>query len=291
MSRRLRGRLWLLPVLAMILTTCVVGQVRVTEHDVGQEAVVVDATLGLFLNLANLQALDPSAAQRLLSLNPRESAEALRSMEPGFAVYEQQLEELAQVRPVILFLDKQSDPEDVARKFGLSLASWPANAPPAFLSGPSADVLILFEPITKAGLSPEGRGPVAIARVASTAGDAGFRLAQSSPPEPLDRRLYLVQPRDWKASAAFEHTRCREPRPGLELVTKLIYHGGAIDSLTTRIKDGNWSECKLVGQAGLRSVTVKQPGRKTAGRPGIIAASYFRSPQPGPLLADYVRVK
>jgi hypothetical protein len=289
MSRRLRGRLWLLPVLALAMA-CAVGHVTITEHAAEEESVVVDATLGLFLNLANLQTLDPTAAQRLLHRNPQESAEALRSMEPGFAVYEQQLEALAQVRPVILFLDKQTDPGDAARQYGLSFASWPANAPPALLSGPSADVLILFESISTAGVSRERRGPVAIARVASTAGDAGFRLAQSSPPEPLDRRLYLVQPRDWKASAAFEHTRCREPRPGLELVTKLIYHGGAIDSLTTRIQDGSWSECKLVPQGGLRSVTVKQPGRRAAGRPGIIAASYFRSPQPGPLLADYVRV-
>ncbi|HEX3130688.1 MAG TPA: hypothetical protein VH394_25340 [Thermoanaerobaculia bacterium] len=289
MKRRLHSRLWLLPVLALVLMAFARGRVRITEHDVEQEAVVVDATLGLFLNLANLQTLDPSATRRLLDLNPRDLAEALRSMEPGFAVYEQQLATLAQVRPVILFLDKQTDPGEAARRYELSLASWPANAPPALLSGPSADVLILFEPIAKAGLSPEGRGPVAVTRIASTLGMEGFRLAQSSP-EPLDRRLYLVQPRDWKASAAFEHTRCLEPRPELELVTKLIYHGGSIDSLKTTIKDKSWSECKLVSQQGLRSVTVKQPGRRTAGRPGIIAASYFRSPQPGPLLADYVRV-
>lgn len=290
MSRRLRSRLWLLPVFAVVLTACVAGQVRVTEHAVEQEAVVVDATLGLFLNLADLQVLEPSTTQRLLHLNPRDTAEALRSLEPGFAVYEQQLDSMAQVRPLIQFLDKDADPGEAVRRNGLSLASWPANAPPALLSGPSADILILFEPISEAGVSPEGRGPVAIARVAAAA-DMGFRLAQSSPPEPLDRRLYLVQPRDWKAPAAFEHTRCREPRPGLELVTKLVYHGGSIDSLTTPIQNGGWSECKLVAQGGFKSVTVKQPGRRTAGRPGIIAASYFRSPQPGPLLADYVRVK
>jgi hypothetical protein len=289
MSRRLHGSMWILPISVLVLTAFSCAQVRITEHAIESGTVVVDATLGFCLNLASLQISDPSSVQRLVNLGPRESAEALRSMEPGFAAYVEQLATMAHVRPVVLFLEKGADPAEAARRHGLSLTSWPAEAPPALLAGPSADVLILFESIVMGDASPQGGGPVARARIASAAGMAGFALAQS-PPSELDRRLYLVQPRAWKQAAMFEHTRCREPRPGLQLVTKLYYKGGATDTQTTSLQDGSWSDCKLVSGSGLRSVTVKQAGRKTAGRPVIIAASFFRSPQPGPLLMDWISV-
>jgi hypothetical protein len=289
MSRWLHARLWILPISVLVLTVFSCAQVRITEHAIDAETVVVEATLGFCLNLANLQISDPSSVQRLLHLGPRESTEAVRSMEPGFAAYEEQLAAAAQVRPVVLVLDKGADPAEVARRYDLSVTSWPEKAPPALLSGPSADVLILFQPITVGDASPRGGGPVARARIASATGMSGFALAQS-PPSELDSRLYLVQPRAWKKAAVFEHTRCREPRPGLELVTKLYYKGGATDFQKTTLQEKNWSDCKLVSGSGLRSVTVKQMSHQMAGKPVILASSYFRSPQPGPLLMDLISV-
>lgn len=274
---------WLLVAISAVV---LMGQVRIRHHDVEAETVLVDATLGFCLNLTSLQISDPASTQRLLRLSPRETAEALRAMEPGFKIYEQQLASMVQVRPLVLFLERGADPAEAARRFDLSLTSWPAKAPPALLAGPAADVLIVFESIAVGEALPRGGGPVAGARIAAM---GGFALAQS-PPSEMDPRFYLVQPREWKQGAMFEHTRCREPRPGLELVTKLVYKGGVTDTRKTPLKDSSWSECKLAGGAELRSVTVKQASRKTAGQPAIIAASYFRSPQPGPLLADWILV-
>jgi hypothetical protein len=262
------------------------GRVRIREHDAESETVLVDATLGFCLNLASLQISEPSSVQRLLGRSPRETTEALRSMEPSFKVYEQQLASLVQVRPLVVFLERGSDPAMAARRFELSLTSWPAKAPPALLAGPSADVLIVFEPIAVGEAPARSGGPVAVARIAAA---DGFALAQNSSAE-MNPHFYLVEPREWKQGATFVHTRCREPRPGLEIVTKLVYKGGITDTRTTPIKDANWGECKLPGGADLRSVTVTQASRKTAGQPAIIAASYFRSPQPGPLLADWILV-
>lgn len=276
---------WLLVAISAVFL--IGGRVRIREHDAESETVLVDATLGFCLNLASLQISEPSSVQRLLHLSPAETNEALRSMEPGFKLYEQQLASMVQVRPLVLFLERGSDPAEAARRFELSLTSWPAKAPPALLAGPAADVLIVFESIKVGEALPRGGGPIAGARIAS-ANAAGFALAQNS--SEMDPRFYLVQPREWKKGAMFEHTRCREARPGLELVTKLVYKGGITDTQTIPLKDSSWSGCKLPGGADLRSVTVKQAGRKTAGQPAIIAASYFRSPQPGPLLADWILV-
>lgn len=77
----------------------------------------------------------------------------------------------------------------------------------------------------------------------------------------------------------------------MTLVTKLVYQGGVTDTSTTTLTEKSWGPCLLPSYPALRAVAVKQPGRPKPGKPVIIAASYFLSPEPSPLLADWISVR
>jgi len=279
------------------LSTC--SQVRITHSEAAaeSESLVADLTLGVFLDLASLQINEPAMASRLLATDPREPSKTLGSLGARFEAYQQQLAETAKVRPLMLFLAHDADPAAAAKRYGLTLDSWPPLAPPALLAGPEVDTLIVFEPLNSARNEP-GRGDaVARVQIASLSTLTSLSLAASGPQgDVLDRRLYRVNPRDWKKSVVFEHTRCgRYPRPESApeaLVTKLIYQGGVTEFETTPLNKESWKPCSLVRDEDLWAVTVKQKSNwKKAGRPVIIAASYFQDPKPGPLLADWIRVQ
>lgn len=292
--RKCRFTLSILSMWALCLTACV-SHVRVTESGVvsgGAVAVVADLTLEVFRQLADLQVRDPGVAPRLLGIDPREAATSLQSLGIDFESYRQQLESAAQVRPVLLFLDRGADPVEEARRQGLAIASWLPHAPPALLAGPQVDILILFQPLTGARSEPSTDGVRFRAHLAALADLRSFSLAESPPHEPISRRLYRVRPGEWKPSAVFEHTRCDGQRSASALVTKLAYKGGAPDTLVTPLKEASWrSPCELAPELGLHAVTVRQTGRKQVGRPVIIAASYFEYPEPSPLLASWISVR
>ena len=267
------------------------AHVRVTESEVDLDSVVVDLTLKLFWNLATLQTRDPSVAPRLLVTDPRKPSKALEPLNVGFDSYRQQLAKAAGVNPVVLFLVHGADPEEEAKRRGLTISPWRPLTPPAFFSGPQVDTLILFEPVTSARRELPWRGPVALTRIASLAGLTGLWLAEGPPADPLGFRLYRVQPREWKKAALFEHTRCLIQSPGVTLVTKLFYQGGVTDSQPVPLTDKDWGPCPLNPDPKLRAAIVKQPGARKPGRPVIIAGSYFQNPRPSLLLADWISVK
>ncbi|MEA2600279.1 MAG: hypothetical protein QOF89_1271 [Acidobacteriota bacterium] len=253
-------------------------------------ALVVTPTLKLFWNLASLQARDPSATSSLLSTDPRD-LKALERLGIDSHAYQEQLVK-AGVHPVILFLPHGSDPVEAARQRGLEITPWPLSAPPALLSGPKVDTLILFQSSTTANARPGKAGPVTRARIASLAGLTGFSQAEN-PIDPLGRQFYQIRPRDWKRSVTFEHTRCRyagaERKAGTVLITTLTYSGGATVTMSTPLSARDWKPCPMV--RGVPGVTIMQPGGNKAGRPVIIAGSYFEDPYPSPFIADWVQVK
>jgi hypothetical protein len=277
----------------LVLTSCA-HVVVVDGGAVEVEGIVADLTLDLFWKLASLQVLDSSAASRLLGLDARGTSEALLSMGVGFDVYRQQLASVAQVRPIVLFLAHDADPAEEALRRGIARIPWPPSAPPALLSGPQVDVLIVYEPLTSARTEP-GRPGVAVARLASVAGLTRLSLAAGPSGDPTAiRRLYQVRPGEWKASVVFEHTRCVQPETGMELVTKLVYQGGSTDSRVTPLTERSWAPCALASDPDLRAATVKQPGLKKPGKPVIIAASYFHNPSKSytsPMLAQWISVR
>jgi len=306
----LRSTLAILLIGTLALVACVSVRVKVKDEPIRQSdpqsaevgrpdaalllggatlALVVTPTLELFWNVASLQARDPSATSPLLSTDPRDP-KALEKLGIDSRAYEEKLGK-AGVRPIILFLPHGSDPVAAARQRDLDITSWPPSAPPALLSGPQVDTLIVFQSSANAGPGRTG-GPVARARIASLAGLSAFSLA-SNPADPLDRQYYQVLPRGWKQSVSFEHTRCRyagaERKAGTVLITSLTYSGGATVTMSTTLSARDWKSCPMVN--GVPGVTVKQPGGKKAGRPVIIAASYFEDPYPSPLIADWIQVK
>jgi hypothetical protein len=282
------------PAAALCLSTCVpVRYTAASKHVVvvSETAVVVDLSLGLFLNLASRLVLEPAAAPRLLQTDPKDPSDNLRSLGIDFESFRQRLAEEAKVRPMILFVPHGADLVAAARSRDLEVDSWPPLAPPAVLSGPEVDALIVFESLTGEPGGTAGRGAVALARIASLSGLASLALTREQRAKELDPKLYRVSPREWKKSALFEHTRCTSAR-AQTLVTKLTYQGGSSEILTTALTDKSWGPCSLVSGPGLRAVTVKQePKLKKPKRPVIIAASYLQDPQPGPLLSDWVGVK
>jgi hypothetical protein len=265
---------------------------RVTESALNVGDLVVNLTLEHFWNLASLQIRDQSAAARLLATNPRDPSISLGPLNVGFDTYRQQLAQGAGVNPVVLFMPHGADPEEEARRHGLPpIYPWPRQTPPAFFSGPTVDTLILFVSATSARRELPRGGPVVLARIASAAGLTGLWLAEGATPEQLGARLYRVQPREWKKSAIFEHTRCLYQGPDVKLVTKLTYQGGVTDSKTTPLTDKDWGPCTLDPDPKLRAAIVKQPGNRKPGRPAIVAGSYFLNPYPHPFLSDYISVK
>lgn len=276
--------------LALVLAACgssktagtgnsrVVAKTRHVTVRESQEVAVVAPTLKLFWDLSSVQVRDPSVARRLLDADPRQPAAALQPLGVDFEAYEKALAETAGVRAAVLFLPHDADPVEEARRHGLAVDSWPEMAPPALLSGPEVDTLILFQPQTSA-------------RIASLHGLAGLFLAETKPASRLDRRLYQVQPREWKLSVTFEHTRCSAQLDATTFITQLTYEGGATDVQPTEISEKSWGPCALAPENGLKAVKAKQPGRAAAGRPVVIASSYLLDPHPSPLLSRWVAVK
>lgn len=251
------------------------------------EAVVADLTLGLFWNLASVQVQNPSVASRLLAMDPRDPS-ALEALGAGFDAYRQQLASVAQVRPLVLFLPHDADPSAEARKRGLTSIPWPSSAPPALLSGPQVDTLIVFEPVAEGRAQPGA----AVARLASLAGLTHLALSSGPSADPQAiRRLYQVRPEEWKTSIVFEHTRCASRGSETQFITKLVYQGGFTDTKATPLTEQSWKPCALAPDPDLRAVTVQQPGQKKPGKPVIIAASYFLDPKPSPLLARWISVR
>jgi hypothetical protein len=256
-------------------------------------ALVARSTLEHFWNLASLQARDPAIGARLLDTEPRNPAKTLEPLGIDSHGYERQLAK-AGVRPLILFLPHDADPIEEARRHGLPIAEWPRSSPPALLFGPTVNTLILFEPLTSAGAEPGRTGPVVRARIASLAVLASLSLAAlSTLDDPLDRQSYQVLPRAWQQAVTFEHMRCRyagaELREGTVLITTLTYQGGVTKALRTPLSKQDWKPCPL--KRGVPGVVVKQPSLGKAGRPAIIAGSYFEDPAPSPLIADWIEVK
>jgi hypothetical protein len=266
------------------------ARVRVTDESIDVTSTVVDLTLEQFWRLASLQVRDASAASRLLESDPRNPSKALEPLKVGFEAYRRQLAEVAQVRPVVLFLKHGADPEEEARRHGLAISPWPRQTPPAFLSGPVLDVLVLFEPEKSAQEDLRGGGPVARARIASAAGWSNLWSAGEAPTDPIGLRLYQVQPKTWKKGVVFEHTRCMARSPGVQLVTKLSYQN-VTDPVTTTLTDANWGPCALSTDSRFQAAIVKQPSLRKAVQPVIIAGSYFLAPLPGPFLCDWIAVK
>ncbi|HWM93891.1 MAG TPA: hypothetical protein VN493_24240 [Thermoanaerobaculia bacterium] len=251
------------------------------------EALVVDLTLGLFSDLASLEARNPSAVPRLLRTDPREPGSDLKSLGIDFESFRQGISS-AGVRPFVLFLSPGADPVEEARRRGIAIAPWPEQAPPALLVGRELDTFVFFEPLTPG----QGRSEriSARAQLASLAQLRSFALALNPSAERLDSRRYWVDPQRWSKSVLFEHTRCEERAMGLELVTKLTYAGGATDTLRTK-DDLTWRPCTLVRDSNLEAVKVKQTSRDKAGRNVVVASSYFRYPVAGPVLSRSVPVK
>lgn len=276
--------------LALVLAACgsskkagtgnsrVVAKTRHVTVRESQEVAVVAPTLKLFWELSSVQVRDPAVARRLLEVDPRQPAAALQPLGVDFEGYQKALSEAAGVRAAILFLPHGADPAAEARRHGLAIDPWPEMAPPALLSGPEVDTLVLFQP------------PVA-ARIASLHGLAGLFLAEARPANRLALALYQVQPRDWKRSVTFEHTRCSEQLDAMTFITQLTYEGGATEVQPTEISPESWGPCALSPGGGLKAVKARQSGRAAAGRPVIIASSYLSNPYPGPLLARWVAVK
>lgn len=128
-------------------------------------------------------------------------------------------------------------------------------------------------------------------RIASVTGWFNLLSAEEASPDPIGLRLYQVQPKTWKKGVVFEHTRCMARSPDVQLITKLSYRDGVTESHTATLTDANWGPCALSTDSRLRAAIVKQPSRQKAGRPVIIAGSYFLAPYPGPFLSDWIAVK
>lgn len=251
-------------------------------------ALVARSTLEHFWNLASLQVRDPATSSRLLATDPREPAKTLKPLGIDSQAYQEQLAK-AGVRSLILFLPHGADPVEEARRRGFAIAPWPPSAPPALLSGPEVDTLILFQPLTSTSEEP---GPVIRTRIASLAGLAGIFPALSIPDDPIDPRYYRVLrvlPRDGKKTVSFEHTRCRyagaELREGSVLITTLTYKGGVTKEMRTPLSKQNWQPCRL--KSGVPGVSVQQPSLDKADPLAIIAGSYFEDPL-SPLIAVWV---
>ena len=264
--------------LALVLAACgsskqagtgnsrVVAKTRHVTVRQSEDVPMVAPTLKLFWDLSSVQVSDPSVARRLLETDPQRPAETLQPLGVDFAAYQKLLSETAGVRAAVLFLPHGADPAEEARRRNLAVVPWPEMAPPALLSGPEVDTLIVFLPLTSAGES--GRtGPDALAQIASLNGLAGLFLAQDKPADRLDSGLYQVQPRDWKRSATFEHTRCSmQPDEG-SFMTLLTYQGGATDIQPNPLSKESWGPCVLSPGKGLKAVRARQTGRGAAGRP------------------------
>lgn len=243
---------------------------------------VFGPTLELFWRLAAVQLDEPAAAELLLEAAPLEPAPYLEPLDVGFPAYREELAR-AGVRPVVLSVPSGADPVAAAEAQGLALRE--DRFPPALLTGPEVDTLILFYPLGDASLESAGARPGP--RLAAL--DLGFaRAAMQAPAGASCSWRYRVRPRDWTGGTVYEHLRCGEPTAGY-LDTRLVYGGGSVDRRVTRVRRSDWSRCAL--SADCRGVARPQRGRTRARRPVVIAASYVLDPHPGPLLADWIRVR
>jgi hypothetical protein len=256
-------------------------------------------TLRLFWNLANLQVRNPSIIPLLLSTNPREPARTLASLEINFTKYQEQLAEKARVRPIVLFVNHGTDPGEEARRRNLSVAPWPSQAPPALLSGPELDTLILFEPLSSDHRESGVKGAMIRTQIASLAGSVDFSLAQnpaeadqSYDPLDLNPHAYKAFPNQWTESKKeVTHTRCRSRDAvavSRSIITLLIYEEGGPDLLPTKLSPNKWEDPCPLSSGGV-GVVVTQPGRKTPGKL-IIAATIFLDPDPSPYQSQPVNV-
>jgi len=247
------------------------------------EAPVVTPTLKLFWDLASIQMRDPSVVPRLLSTNPREPERTLDSLGVGFARYRKRLAKAPGVRPIILFVNHGTDPIEEARRRNLPFAPWPPVAPPAILSGPEVDTLIIFQPLTSAQGVPAPTSAVVRAQIASVAGLAGLSFAEDDPQHELNQllppKMYKVEPDKWTQFTTFHHERCVDPvvRPyAVRLVTKLTYRGGGTEFDDRALSDLRWGECNFSADKKWRSITLDQKSRRrSAGGRVVIASSYF----------------
>jgi hypothetical protein len=253
-------------------------------------------TLKLFWDLAGLQVRDPSVVSRLLSTNPWQPAETLDSLGVGFASYQEELAKAAGVRPLVLFVSHETDLVEEARRRNLTVSPWPPMAPPAMLSGPGVDILILFQPL--ASRREFGTvGAVIRAQVASAAGLASRSLVESVPDDRSWAKfaLYTVEPIEWSPSVQFKHTRCVSPS-ATHLRISLTYTGGVtvpMNAISIRGLRQPWKKCAVPAYEHLRSITVLSGSRRKA-ESHIIASSYYVSSVDaslGPLIAKFIRVK
>ena len=167
------------PAAALCLSACV--PVRYTAGSghvkvVSETLVLVDLSLGLFLDLASRLVQEPAAAPRLLQTDPRDPSGNLRSLGIDFEAFRKRLAEDVKVRPMILFVPHGADLVAAARSHDLEVDSWLPSAPPAVLSGPEVDVLIVFEDVASEPGGAAGRGAVALTRIASLSGLASLAL-------------------------------------------------------------------------------------------------------------------
>jgi len=256
--------------IALILAaaTTGVGDVRETEP------FVFEPTMTFFWNLAALQVRRPGSADRLLKTDPWKPREILASLDVGIKEYESSIAEW-DLSPVILFMPHGTDPTEAAvGRIGHKLKPWPELAPPALLSGPEVDTLVVFVPVLEDNRMKVGR--------------ASFRPDQDVHGAPFESRLYSVSPFSWHPSARIEHTRCGHPGRGMQMVTKLTYSGGSTDSEYAQLSQRAWKPCAAASD--LRAAVVKQTSRSRASGPVIVAGSYFQDPYPGPLLARWIKV-
>ncbi|HET9227726.1 MAG TPA: hypothetical protein VFR31_13720 [Thermoanaerobaculia bacterium] len=266
-----RGSLVMLVLIVLILGAAPAGMGGTGET----EPFVFSPTLDFFWNLTSLQVRRPGSADRLLRTDPWEPRKNLASLEVGIEQYESNIAEWG-LSPVILFLRHGTDPTVAAGGIGLKLKPWPKLAPPALLSGPEVDTLVVFVPVLKDDRTKVGR--------------ARFLLTRDVPGDPFESRIYSVVPEKWRPSARIEHTRCGYPGRGVGMSTKLTYGGGGTDSGYVELSQGDWKPCQVSGTSWLKAAVVKQTSRNRAAGPVIVAGSYFQDPYPGPLLARWIKV-
>lgn len=268
MKTRFRGSFVTFVLIVLILGAAPAGMGDARET----EPFVFEPTLDFFWNLASLQVRRPGSAERLLRTDPWEPRKNLASLEVGIERYESSVGDWG-FSPLILFLPHGADPMREAGHRGLKLKPWPELAPPALLSGPEVDTLVVFVPVFEDDRMKVGR--------------ARF-LTRDEQGDPFESRIYSVTPANWRPSARIEHTRCGYSGRGVQMVTKLTYGGGSTDSKYAELSQRDWKRCAAASE--LKAAVVKQTSRNRAPGPVIIAGSYFQDPFPGPLLARWIKV-
>jgi len=287
-----RGGLLLAPLLAGTVFVGACATVTPTYQQTVTAGAVAGPTLDLFWQLAAVQVEHPATTRALLAWDPRGPAEELERLGVEIGAFREEIAKRYGVHAVVLFLTKEENPWDVAREKGFQV---PGPGEVAFLSGPLVDTVVLLQP----GGAPDPGGSVGgLSRF--PAGPRVASLARRPPPGVVlsavygpaagpDLRRYAIRPRTWEPEGHFEHVRCGM-NDGAEVVTRLVYRGGSQDTRTVRVSAPDLEPCPLTATGAARAVIVDQEGRKRAGRPVIVAASYVLDPYPGPLLADWIEV-